>query len=104
MLRRSPTRPRLAAQPDVPTATEQGVPLVAPSWFAVYGPNSMPAETQARITAAIKQVVESEPFRQRAEELGAKAVFLGSAELTKLETAERAMWDRTIKVSGIKAD
>ncbi len=97
-------RTRLAAQPDVPTATEQGVPLVASSWFAVYGPNGMPAETQARITAAVKQVVESEPFRKRAEELGAKAVFLNSAELTKLETAERAMWDRTIKVSGIKAD
>ncbi|MBA4327819.1 MAG: LacI family transcriptional regulator [Polaromonas sp.] len=97
-------RTRLAAQPDVPTATEQGVPLVASSWFAVYGPNGMSAETLSRLSSAIKQVVESEAFRKRAEDLGAKAVFLGSAELTKLEATERAMWDRTIKVSGIKAD
>lgn len=97
-------RTRLATQPDVPTATEQGVPLVASSWFAVYGQNGMPNETQARISAAIRQVVESEPFKKRAEEQGAKAVFLGGTELAKLGTDERAMWGRIIKVSGIKAD
>lgn len=97
-------RTRLAAQPDVPTATEQNVPLVASSWFAVYGPNGIPNETLARVTAAIKQVVESEQFRKRAEEQGAKAVFLNGAELTKLASDERGMWGRIIKVSGIKAD
>ena len=97
-------RTRLSALPEIPTATELGVPLVASSWFAVYGPNGIPNEALARISAAIKQVVESEPFRKRAEELGAKAVFLGSAELAKLDTSERRMWARTIKVSGIKAD
>lgn len=97
-------RSRLAAQPEVQTATEQGVPLVASSWFAVYGPNGLPAETSARISAAIKQVVESEPFRKRAEEQGAKAVFLAGPELTKLGADEREMWARIVKVSGIKAD
>ncbi len=97
-------RTRLAALPVVPTATEQGVPLVASSWFAVYGPNGIPTETSARISAAIKQVVESDTFRKRAEEQGAKAVFLNGAELAKLETTERGMWNRIIKVSGIKAD
>jgi len=49
-------------------------------------------------------VVESDTFRKRAEEQGAKAVFLNGAELAKLETTERGMWSRIIKVSGIKAD
>ena len=97
-------RNRLSVQPDVPTATEQGVPLVASSWFAVYGPNGMPTETQARISAAIKQVVESEAFKKRAEEQGAKALFLGSSELAKLDAADRMMWGRTIQVANIKAD
>ena len=97
-------RNRLIVQPDVPTATEQGVPLIASSWFAVYGPNGMPTETQARMSAAIKQVVESEAFKKRAEEQGAKALFLGSIELARLDASDRAMWGRAIKVAHIKAD
>ncbi|MES2944817.1 MAG: tripartite tricarboxylate transporter substrate binding protein [Pseudomonadota bacterium] len=97
-------RTRLVTLPDVQTATEQGVPLVASSWFAVYGPNGMPAETLARITAAIKQVVESEAFKKRAEEQGAKALFLGSADLAKLAESDRNMWGRIVRVSNIKAD
>lgn len=97
-------RTRLVTLPDVQTATEQGVPLVASSWFAVYGPNGMPAETLARITAAIKQVVESEAFKKRAEEQGAKALFLDSAGLAKLAESDRNMWGRIVRVSNIKAD
>ena len=97
-------RARLASLPDVPTATEQGVPLVASSWFAVYGPNGMPAETLSRLSSAIKQVVESETFKKRAEEQGAKALFLAGPALAKLDTSDRAMWGRTIKVANIKAD
>ena len=37
-------RTRLATLPDLKTATEQGVSLVASSWFAVYGPNGMPTD------------------------------------------------------------
>ena len=97
-------RTRLAALPGVPTATEQGVPLVASSWFAVYGPNGLASDTLARISSAIKQVVESDNFRKRAEEQGAKALFLGSADLAKLASAERTMWGRIVKIAGIKAD
>lgn len=78
--------------------------FVASSWFAVYGPNGMAAETQVRISAAIQQVVASEAFRKRAEEQGAKALFLNAADLARLDAADRAMWGRTIKVANIKAD
>ena len=97
-------RTRLAALPDVPTATEQGVPLVASSWFAVYGPNGLARDTLARVSSAIKQVVESDNFRKRAEAQGAKALFLGGTDLAKLASTERAMWGRIVKIAGIKAD
>ena len=95
---------RSSVLPDVPTAVESGVPLVASSWFAVYGPSGINNDAQTRITAAIKQVVESDAFKKRAEEQGAKAVFLGGTDLDKLATTERNMWARIIKTSGIKAD
>ena len=97
-------RTRLAALPDIATATEQGVPLVASSWFAVYGPSGLSNDSVARISAAVKQVVESEQFKKRAEEQGAKAVFLGGPELGKLASNEREMWSRIVRSSNIKAD
>jgi len=97
-------RTRLQALPNVPTATEAGTPLVASSWFALYGPAGLPADVAAKLSAAVRQVVESEGFRKRAEEQGAKAVFMGGAELAKLGDAERNMWARIVKVANIRAD
>lgn len=97
-------RNRLAALPGIPTATEMGVPLVASSWFAVYGPTGMSADLQNRLSLAIKQVVESDNFKKRAEDQGAKAVVMSSAELAALEANERKMWARIVKVANIKAD
>ncbi|MBH2009463.1 MAG: tripartite tricarboxylate transporter substrate binding protein [Xanthomonadaceae bacterium] len=97
-------RARLPALPNVPTATEAGVPLVASSWFAVYGPASLPSELQNRLSLAIKQVVESDNFKKRAEDQGAKAVVMNSAELATLGANERKMWERIVKVANIKAD
>ena len=97
-------RTRSAVLPDVPTALESGISLIASSWFAVYGPAGISSDAQSRVTAAIKQVVESDAFKKRAEEQGAKALFLNGEELGKLETAERAMWGRVVKIAGIKAD
>jgi tripartite-type tricarboxylate transporter receptor subunit TctC len=97
-------RTRLAALPNIPTATEAGVPLVASSWFAVYGPNSLSADLQNRLSLAIKQVVESDSFRKRAEDQGAKAVVMNGAELAALGANERNMWNRVVRRANIKAD
>lgn len=97
-------RTRLSALPDVPTAVEAGTHLVASSWFAVYGPAGLSPDISSRVSAAIKQVVESDGFRQRAEEQGAKAVFMDGAQLTKLASDERAMWARIVRIANIKAD
>ena len=95
---------RLPALPNIPTATEAGVPLVASSWFAVYGPAGLPPELQTRLSAAVRQVVETPEFRRRAEEQGAKAVAMTPAELDALGRNERATWERIIKVAQINAD
>ncbi|HET8748535.1 MAG TPA: tripartite tricarboxylate transporter substrate binding protein [Ramlibacter sp.] len=95
---------RLPVLPDVPTATETGVALVASSWFAVYGPASLPADLQDRLSAAVRQVVETAEFKRKAEEQGAKAIPMTPAELAALGTKERATWERIVKLANIKAD
>ena len=97
-------RTRLPVLPNVPTATEAGVSLVASSWFAVYGPNSLSNDLQNRLSLAIRQVVELDAFKKRAEEQGAKAVAMSAAELGALGDSERKMWGRIVKLANIKAD
>ena len=97
-------RTRLAALPNIPTATEAGVALVASSWFAVYGPSSMSADLQNRLSQAVRQVVETESFKKRAEEQGAKAISMSSAELAVLGDNERKMWGRIVRLANIRAD
>jgi len=95
---------RLPVLPDVPTATEAGVALVASSWFAVYGPAGLNADLQNRLSAAVRQVVETADFKRKAQEQGAKAIAMTPAELAALGTKERATWERIVKVANIKAD
>jgi tripartite-type tricarboxylate transporter receptor subunit TctC len=97
-------RTRIDALPQVPTATEAGVSLVASSWFAVYGPTSMPADVQKNLSDAIGRVVRSAAFKKLAEEQGAKALPMTPAELATLGENERNMWHRVVKVANIRAD
>jgi tripartite-type tricarboxylate transporter receptor subunit TctC len=90
--------------PNVPTATESGVTLIASSWFAVYGPASMPADVQQRLSGVIAKVVQSEQFKKLADDQGAKAIAMNPAELATLGTNERAMWGRVVKIANIRAD
>jgi tripartite-type tricarboxylate transporter receptor subunit TctC len=55
---------RRSCLPQVPTFSEQGVPLVWQSWSGVLGPAGMPAPTVARLNRAIKQVL-AQPDVQR---------------------------------------
>src|SRR5262249_53305642 len=48
------TAKRLAAAPDIPTMTEQGMPVyLVEGWFAVIGPAKMSAADVTRINAAV---------------------------------------------------
>jgi tripartite-type tricarboxylate transporter receptor subunit TctC len=97
-------RTRIAALPNVPTATEAGVSLVASSWFAVYGPAGLPADAQQKLSDVIAKVVQSEQFKKLAEDQGAKPVVMNPAQLATLGVNERSMWERVVKVANIRAD
>ena len=60
----------------------------------MYGPASLPTSCKNRLSQAIAQVVESENFKKRAEDQGAKAIAMNSDELGKLGAKERSMWNR----------
>lgn len=56
---------RMAAAPEVPTFTEQGVPgMDLTSWVAIFGPAKMSKETLAKVNAVIVGAVESAEVKE----------------------------------------
>ncbi|MDB5413855.1 MAG: Tripartite tricarboxylate transporter family receptor, partial [Rubritepida sp.] len=64
---------RSALMPEVPTLIEAGFPgLTGGSWAGIVGAASMPAATQAALTAAILKVMEVPAFLDRQRQLGSE--------------------------------
>lgn len=91
--------------PEVPTTAEAGVPDVElDAWFALYAPAGTPPAAIDRLAAAARAVVQSEGFRQRAEQSGTYATYMGPAELGKFTRSELKHWSDVIHQAGIKVE
>ena len=98
-------RERLASLPGVPTVAEASYPsLILDSWFAVYAPAGTPAPVVDKLAGAIGSIVESAPFRRKAEEQGGSATFMGPAQLEAFTAAELQRWGGIIQAAGITTD
>ncbi|MBO9355645.1 tripartite tricarboxylate transporter substrate binding protein [Bordetella petrii] len=91
--------------PDVPTTAEAGVPNVElDAWFALYAPAGTPQAAIDRLAAAAQAVVESDNFKQRAEQAGTYATFMGPAGLDDFTRSELKYWTDAIGQAGIKVE
>ena len=96
---------RLPALPDVPTAAEAGYPtLVLDSWFGVYAPAGTPAPVIAKLTAALRQVIESPEFTTKAEGAGGAAVYMDPKQFEAFTASELLRWGGIIKKAKITLD
>lgn len=88
--------------PDVPTAAEAGVPgLDLVAWFAMYAPAGTPEPIVKKLTAAIKELVESEEFKAQATKQGAYAEYMDPAQLRQFTNHELTYWGEVIKKANI---
>lgn len=71
---------RMPELPDVPTAREMGVDLVANGMRIWIAPKDTPDEAVDRISAVLKQAVESEGGKAGFVEAGFRPVFIGPQE------------------------
>jgi tripartite-type tricarboxylate transporter receptor subunit TctC len=96
---------RLPALPDVPTAAEAGYPtLVLDSWFGVYAPAGTPTPAVAKLSAALKQVIESPEFKAKAEGAGGAAVYMDPKQFEAFTASELQRWGGIIKKAKITLD
>ena len=96
---------RLPSLPDVPTTAEAGYPGVnATSWFGLFAPAATPKAVIDKLAADTRAVVQSAAFKQKAQEQGATADYLGPQQMADRVKADLASWADVVKASKIEAD
>jgi tripartite-type tricarboxylate transporter receptor subunit TctC len=96
---------RVASLPNVPTATEVGLPnLDATSWFAVFAPAKTPQPVIEKLSAEIARVVATPAFQQKAAELGATADYMSPQKLADYSKAEYLRWGKVVEAAKIEGE
>ncbi len=90
--------------PEVPTLREQGVPMDASAWFAMYGPANLPREQVARLNAAVVQAMKDAALLERMKALGLEPIGSSAEQLAAVQKADFAKWEKPVKASGFQAD
>lgn len=92
------SRKRSPALPDVPSMAEAGYPtLEASRWYALLAPRDTPQEIIEHYNAALNQVLQSPPLRERLLELGATPLGGTPADLNEFVADETGKWNAIIE-------
>jgi tripartite-type tricarboxylate transporter receptor subunit TctC len=99
---------RLAAEPEIPTVDEAGLPgFYIGSWHAMWAPKGTSKDVIDKIDTAIVAALDDPIVRRRLEDVG-QQIFsrtqLGPDALGSLQRAEIEKWWPIIKAAGIKAE
>lgn len=96
---------RLAALPDVPTASEAGMKdYVATSWTTVAVSSKVPQAVVHKLSEDIRKVVNTPEFRKGLQEQGMSAVANTPAEAQSFVAREKQRWDQVITAGKITAN
>lgn len=97
------SRARNDALPDVPTASEGGVPgLDLTGWFGVVAPPQTPAPIVERLQLALKKMAADPALAQRLKDLGYTVSFLPSQEFAARIRSDYALWGQVVKDARIE--
>jgi tripartite-type tricarboxylate transporter receptor subunit TctC len=99
----STTAARTAAFPDVPTLTEQGLPVVTDSMLAVFAPAGTPQPVLDRLNAEFSKIVStSEEVRSRLRQLGLEPTAMPQSEADAFVRSELTRWADLIERAGLE--
>jgi tripartite-type tricarboxylate transporter receptor subunit TctC len=97
------TKERSSVLPDVPTATEQGLPVEAYTWNSIFLPKGAPADIVKKLNDAVVQAMETPAVKERLQGLGAQLASPDRRSpeyLQKFVQSEIEKWAVPIKESG----
>ena len=99
---------RIAAQPDVPTMAETGLPnMEANIWNLLLAPNGTPQPVVDRLSGGLHEVTQDPTVQQQFAQLGIvppTAETTPAPQIEEFVQTETDRWQGVIKAAGVSAD
>jgi tripartite-type tricarboxylate transporter receptor subunit TctC len=95
---------RSSQLPEVPTATESGVPVVYEAWNGMLAPAGTPPEAIAWLNREIVKAVASPDVRDRLSGLGYDPLTNSSEQFAAMIATDFERFGKIIREAGIRAD
>jgi len=99
------TRQRVQAIGEIPTIAEAGVPgFESYTWFGLFGPKGLDAETVNKVNAAVKYALETPSVQKRLVDLGNTPRWESPEQFRQTVKSDREKWARVVKEVGATID
>ena len=95
---------RASAAPQIPTASEQGVPFVSNNWVGFTVPKGAPREVYEWLSKSVIAAMATPDLKQRINAMGAEPNLLVGDDYGKMIQSETARWIEVVKTAGIKGE
>jgi len=95
---------RLPSLPQVPTLTEQGIPLQFATWAGLFAPSGTPAEIVARLSDEVVKALRAQDVTEKLAALGFEIYAVPTGEFTTIVKADVARMAEVVRKTGMKAD
>ena len=98
------TAQRVATAADIPTLTEQGVPVVSGGWHVLVVPKATPADVVNQLNRALLATTSAATMRESLQKAGVDPAHTTPPEAEKMLAAEWQRWGKVAREAGVQAD
>lgn len=95
---------RLSILPDIPTFTEQGLPLVIQFDSGLFAPPETPADITAALAAVVGEIAETAAYKAKLNDLAVAPPMGGQAEFAKYIVEQHRHWGEVIRTANIRLE
>jgi tripartite-type tricarboxylate transporter receptor subunit TctC len=96
---------RFALLPEVPTATEAGLPtLTAGTWAALFGPAKLPPEILARMNRELNAAIRRPDVREKIDRQGFELAGSTPEEMAAFLQEQLVAWGRAFREVGMQPE
>jgi len=96
---------RSSLLPDVPTAAESGFPAATMNfWMGVEAPAKTPQPVVEKLSAGLKNMMESDEVRRQMAQFGAEPFYTSPPEFKKIRDADIEKYGKLVREMGLKQE